>query len=163
MVPLRAPVDPRDTALWIAMPSRSAEVDPFTRHPGQLARDRVEAIRSPVPDALAETVRKIGGRFGIRNIRVRLPRAKDESIHSRHDGGLQFIGRRGPATPEGAGRRQGPPSIPGAVSARTRSDVRRADHANAARCPERPLCRLASLTILPHHHSPYLDERAARI
>ena len=123
MVPLRALVDARDTALWIAMPSRSAEVDPFTRPPEQLARDQVEAIRSPVPDALPETVREIGGRFGIRNIRVRLARAKDESIHSRHDGGLQFIWRRGPATPEGAGRRHGPPSIPGAVSARTRSFV----------------------------------------
>jgi len=78
------------------MPSRSVEVDPFTRLPGQLARGQVEAIRSAVPDALAETVREGGGRFGIRNIRVRLARAKDESIHSRHDGGLQFIWRRGP-------------------------------------------------------------------
>src|SRR5712691_2883656 len=76
MVPLRAPVDPRDTALCIAMPSRSVEVDPFTRLPGQLARGQVEAIRSAVPDALAETVREGGGRFGIRNIRVRLARAK---------------------------------------------------------------------------------------
>jgi len=57
------------------MPSRSVEVDPFTRLPGQLARGQVEAIRSAVPDALAETVREGGGRFGIRNIRVRLARA----------------------------------------------------------------------------------------
>ena len=28
------------------------------------------AIRSPVPEALAETVREVGARFGIRNIRV---------------------------------------------------------------------------------------------
>ena len=60
------------------MPSRSAEVDLFTRPPGQLARGQVEAIRPPVPDALAETVREVGGRFWIRNIRVRLARAKDE-------------------------------------------------------------------------------------
>ena len=60
------------------MPSRSAEVDPFTRPPGPLARGQVEAIRSPVPDVLAEAVREVGGRFGIRNIRVRLARAKDE-------------------------------------------------------------------------------------
>jgi hypothetical protein len=62
------------------MPSRSAEVDPFTRPPGQLARDQVEAVRSPVPDALAETVRGIRGRFGIRNIRVRLAMARTPSL-----------------------------------------------------------------------------------
>jgi len=58
------------------MPSRSVEVDPFTRLPGQLARGQVDAIRSAVPDPLAETVREIGGRFGIRNIRVRLARGR---------------------------------------------------------------------------------------